>query len=49
MHGAKIVYEPTTTDYGDDYWADRGYAAVDPEGHLWWFLQRVKTGKAQGG
>ncbi|MGE3172017.1 MAG: VOC family protein [Planctomycetota bacterium] len=42
--GAEIVYEPTTTDYGDDYWADRSYAAVDPEGHLWWFMQRMRTG-----
>lgn len=42
-HGAVICYEPTTTDYGADYWADRSYAAFDPEGHLWWFLQRVTT------
>jgi uncharacterized glyoxalase superfamily protein PhnB len=41
--GAQIVYEPKTTDYGADYWADRSYAAVDPEGHLWWFMQRVRT------
>jgi uncharacterized glyoxalase superfamily protein PhnB len=47
--GARVVYEPTTTDYGADYWADRCYAAHDPEGHLWWFLQRVSTGgKAHG-
>ena len=43
--GAEICYEPQTSDYGDDYWADRGYAAVDLEGHLWWFLQRLRTGK----
>jgi len=42
--GAEIAYEPTTTDYGADYWADRSYAAFDPEGHLWWFMQRVRTG-----
>jgi uncharacterized glyoxalase superfamily protein PhnB len=41
--GAEICYEPTTTDYGGDYWADRSYAAFDPEGHLWWFMQRVST------
>jgi uncharacterized glyoxalase superfamily protein PhnB len=46
--GATICYEPKTTDYGEDYWADRGYAAIDPEGHLWWFLQRVRTGKGDG-
>ncbi|MCE9670725.1 VOC family protein [Myxococcus stipitatus] len=40
--GAKISSEPRTTDYGDDYWTERGYGAVDPEGHTWWFAQRVK-------
>ena len=42
--GAQISYEPTTSDYGDDYWSDRSYGAVDPEGHLWWFMQRLRTG-----
>ena len=41
---AKIAREPGTNDYGDDYWADRTYGALDPEGHLWWFMQRMKTG-----
>lgn len=41
--GAEICYEPQTTDYGADYWADRSYAAFDLEGHLWWFLERVST------
>lgn len=41
-NGAKIIDEPADHDYGDDYWADRGYAAVDPEGHLWWFTQRIR-------
>jgi len=40
--GAKIVREPSTNDYGDDYWADRSYGALDPEGHLWWFMQRMR-------
>jgi uncharacterized glyoxalase superfamily protein PhnB len=40
--GAKIMEEPTTTDYGDEYWADRTYRAEDPEGHQWWFMQRVR-------
>ncbi len=40
--GAKIVEEPTLHDYGDDYWADRSYGAVDPEGHLWWISQRIR-------
>ena len=29
---------------GDDYWTDRSYGALDPEGHLWWFMQRIKGG-----
>jgi uncharacterized glyoxalase superfamily protein PhnB len=40
--GAQIVEEPTTTDYGDDYWSDRGYRVVDLEGHHWWFVQRMR-------
>ena len=40
--GAVIVSEPATHDYGDDYWADRSYGAIDPEGHLWWFSQRIR-------
>jgi uncharacterized glyoxalase superfamily protein PhnB len=44
--GAKILMEPTTTDYGEEYWSDRGYECVDLEGHHWWFMQRLRTGKA---
>lgn len=40
--GARIVEEPTTTDYGPEYWSDRGYRTEDPEGHTWWFLHRVR-------
>ena len=40
--GAKIVREPITNDYGDEYWVDRSYGALDPEGHLWWFMQRLR-------
>lgn len=39
--GATIAMEPTTTDYGDGYWVDRTYEAIDPEGHHWWFMQRI--------
>ena len=42
QQGAQIVEEPATHDYGDDYWADRSYGALDPEGHLWWITQRVR-------
>lgn len=40
--GAEIIREPKTDDYGDDYWADRTYGALDLEGHIWWFMQRVR-------
>jgi uncharacterized glyoxalase superfamily protein PhnB len=40
--GAKIVDEPSVHDYGEGYWTDRSYGAVDPEGHLWWFTQRLR-------
>jgi len=43
--GAKIADEPSLHDYGDDYWADRSYGAIDPEGHLWWFTQRMRDPK----
>jgi uncharacterized glyoxalase superfamily protein PhnB len=26
------------------HWADRGYEALDREGHGWWFAQRLRTG-----
>ena len=41
--GARIVDEPSVHDYGEDYWADRSYGALDPEGHLWWFSQRLRS------
>jgi uncharacterized glyoxalase superfamily protein PhnB len=41
--GAKVVDEPALHDYGEEYWADRSYGAVDPEGHLWWFSQRIRS------
>jgi len=40
--GARIISEPSVHDYGDDYWADRSYGALDPEGHMWWISQRVR-------
>jgi uncharacterized glyoxalase superfamily protein PhnB len=41
--GAEIVREPRTDDYGPEYWTDRTYGALDPERHLWWFVQRVRS------
>lgn len=40
--GAQIILEPQTNDYGPDFWTDRTYGALDPEGHLWWFMQRLR-------
>jgi uncharacterized glyoxalase superfamily protein PhnB len=41
--GAEIVTEPTTSDYGTEYWVDRSYCCRDPGGHHWWFGQRLAT------
>ena len=35
--GAEITEEPSDQEYGD-----RRYSAVDPEGHLWFFAERVR-------
>jgi len=43
--GAKVIREPSTQDYGDDYWSDRSYSCLDLDGHLWWFMQRVRSGR----
>ena len=40
--GATIVTEPTTSDYGEDYWSDRTYECEDLGGHHWWFGQRMR-------
>jgi uncharacterized glyoxalase superfamily protein PhnB len=40
--GAVILQEPQTSDYGEDYWADRTYEAQDLEGHRWWIAQRMR-------
>jgi uncharacterized glyoxalase superfamily protein PhnB len=42
-HGARIIEEPATHDYGAEHWADRTYAALDVEGHVWWFAQRLRS------
>ncbi len=41
--GAVIVAPLEVHDYGPDYWADRAYGALDPEGHMWWFCERVRN------
>jgi len=45
--GATITTEPTTTDYGEDWWTDRGYECEDLEGHRWWFVQRLRDQKSK--
>jgi uncharacterized glyoxalase superfamily protein PhnB len=44
--GAVIFREPKTDDYGDDMWSDRTYGARDPEGHQWFFMQRLRNPKS---
>lgn len=43
--GAEVFREPATDDYGEEFWADRTYGARDPEGHHWWFMQRIRDQK----
>ena len=40
--GARIFRPLSTSDYGEEYWADRSYGALDPEGHQGWFMQRMR-------
>jgi uncharacterized glyoxalase superfamily protein PhnB len=40
--GARIIQEPATYDYGAEYWSDRSYGALDPEGHFWSITQRLR-------
>ena len=46
--GAKITVELKTTDYGEDYWTDRGYECEDIGGHHWWFYQRLRDPLPKG-
>jgi uncharacterized glyoxalase superfamily protein PhnB len=46
--GARIISEPTTSDYGEEYWSDRGYECEDLGGHHWWFAQRLRGPKTGG-
>jgi uncharacterized glyoxalase superfamily protein PhnB len=42
--GATIIEEPADQDYGD-----RRYAAEDPEGHQWFFAQRIRDAPEEWG
>ncbi len=41
--GARIIEELADHDYGAEYWTDRSYGALDPEGHVWWITQRLRN------
>lgn len=41
--GAEIVEELAEHDYGEAFWCDRSYGARDPEGHVWWLTQRLRS------
>jgi len=41
--GARIVEELAVHDYGEAYWSDRSYGALDLEDHLWWITQRLRN------
>ena len=41
--GAVVTMEMKTSDYGEDYWSDRGYECRDIGGHHWWFMQRLRS------
>jgi uncharacterized glyoxalase superfamily protein PhnB len=41
--GATIIDEPSVHDYGEEYWSDRSYGALDCEGHMWWFTERLRN------
>lgn len=40
--GARILKEPEVHDYGEEYWADLSYGAVDCGGHHWWITERLR-------
>ena len=46
-HGARIIEELATHDYGADHWSDRSYGALDPEAHPWWITQRLRNPPAR--
>lgn len=46
--GAVIQMELVENDYGAEYWKDRSYGCTDPDGHLWWFSQRLRNPPESG-
>jgi uncharacterized glyoxalase superfamily protein PhnB len=47
--GAQVFREPATTDFGPEYNVDRSYGARDPEGHIWFFMQRIRDAPPRRG
>ena len=47
--GAQVFREPAESDYGADYNVDRSYGARDPDGHIWFFMQRIRDARPHGG
>lgn len=41
--GAVMVGEMKDSDYGEEYWSDRGYMCRDIGGHHWYFAQRLRN------
>jgi uncharacterized glyoxalase superfamily protein PhnB len=42
-NGATITMPIQVSDYGEQYWSDKSYECVDPEGHHFWFVQRLRS------
>jgi uncharacterized glyoxalase superfamily protein PhnB len=46
--GAQVFREPAATDFGSEYNLDRSYGCRDPEGHIWFFMQRLRDASPRG-
>ena len=47
--GAEVFREPAASDFGPEYNVDRTYGCRDPEGHIWFFMQRLRDASPRGG
>src|ERR1700743_120503 len=45
--GATILDQPSVHDYGEEYWSDRSSGALDCEGHMWWFTERLRNPRGE--
>jgi uncharacterized glyoxalase superfamily protein PhnB len=46
--GAQVFRELANSDYGAEYNVDRTYGVRDLDGHLWFFMQRVRDAQPHG-